>query len=166
MNLSPATSRWPTGPPRDTITAMKTATYILVVSVVTLALAGCADMNTEWWKPKPRAAAAAPDRSLTTEEKLNAHIKKLEVEHAIREDELKQENGKLKTRLDELEFLNRQQTEHIRMQEKLIREGKVARDDAEAAKARIDLLQQKIANLELILRQLQNPPAATRPAGK
>ncbi|MCY2930564.1 MAG: hypothetical protein NTV86_13905 [Planctomycetota bacterium] len=148
------------------MTAMKTPTHILVVAIVTLALAGCADMNTEWWKPKPRSAAPAPDRNQTNEEKLNAHIKRLMEDHAIQEDQLKQENAKLKKQLDDLEFLNRQQTEHIRMQERLIREGKVARDDAEAAKARIGLLQQKIANLELILRQLQTPPPATRPAGK
>jgi outer membrane murein-binding lipoprotein Lpp len=145
------------------MTTMKLATYILAGCIAAVAFSGCADMNTEWWKPKPKPPAAA-DKGLSNEDKLNAHIKQLDVDRAIREDELKQETMKLKARVDELEFLNRQQTEHIRMQEKLIREGKVARDEADAAKARTDVLQQKIANLELILRQLQSTPAATRPA--
>ncbi|MCY2927048.1 MAG: hypothetical protein NT031_16765 [Planctomycetota bacterium] len=144
------------------MTTMKTTTYILAGCLLGAALVGCADMNTEWWKPKPKAPVA--DKGATNEEKLNAHIRKLEVDRAIREDELKQESMKLKARVEELEFLNRQQTEHIRMQETLIREGKVARDDADAAKARSDVLQQKVANLELILRKLQDVPAATRPA--
>lgn len=146
------------------MTTMKTKAYILGACLLGATLVGCADMNTEWWKPKPKPAPAAADRGLTNEEKLNAQIKRLEVERAMREDELKQESMKLKARIDELEFLNRQQTEHIRAQEKLVLEGKVARDEADSAKTRIDVLQQKIANLELILRQLQNTPAASRPA--
>ena len=144
------------------MTTMRTATYILTGCLVAAALAGCADMNTEWWKVKPKPPAA--DRDMTNEDRLNAHIKKLEIDRAQREDELKQENQKLKARVDELEFLNRQQTEHINMQGKLLRESRAARDEADAAKARIDVLQQKIANLELILRQLQNPSPPTRPA--
>jgi chromosome segregation ATPase len=145
---------------------MRDAAHILATGIVGMILVGCSGGAADWWSGKGKAASPSdgPKSSASTEEALRKQIQQLTIEKALKEEELLAENRKLKARLEDLEFLNRQKTKDLETQEGLLKEAKAYQGQAEVYKRQVEILQQKVANLETILNELQRKAPASRPA--
>lgn len=150
---------------------MRQARYIVAAWAAAWLLSGCnTGTNPEWWKPQPRAAqgpAQGPAKTPgASEEALRKQLQQLTTEKAVNEEALNKEIRTLKGRVADLELLNRSKSEDLRMQEQELRQAKSYQGQAEVYKRQADLLQQKVANLEAILNQLQKAPGSRPAAGK